>query len=170
MIKSSLRDYSDAYILAKGNITINKTWAAAAPNNRKKVVIFKNCAPLTDCISEINNTQVDSPRDTNIVMPLHNLIQYNDNYLKASGSLWQYCKDIPAVDNYGNIVEFNDANATDSFNFKAKMAGQTDNDGKINDVEIMVRLKYLSNFRRTLETPVINCEVTLLWVGLQIVL
>ena len=63
-----------------------------------------------------------------------------------SGSLWQYCKDIPAVNNNGEIVEFNDANTTDSFIFKAKMTGQTDDDGRVNGVETMVPLKCLSSF------------------------
>ena len=53
-------------------------------------------------------------------MPMYNLIEYSDNYSKTSGSLWQLCKDIRAVNNNGDIVEFNGANATDSFNFKAK--------------------------------------------------
>ena len=74
------------------------------------------------------------------------MIEYNDNYSKKSGSLWQYCKEIPAVNNNGNIVDFNGANATDSFNFKTKITGQTDDEGIINDVEIMVPSKYLSNF------------------------
>ena len=95
-------------------------------------------------------------------MPMYNLTEYSDNYSKTSGSLWQFCKDIPAVDNNGNIAEFNDANATDSFNFKAKMTGQTDSNGRINDVEIMVPLKYLSNFWRTLGIPLINCEIYLI--------
>ena len=69
---------------------------------------------------------------------------------------------MPAVNNNCNIVEFNGANATDSFNFKAKITGQTDDDGEINNVEIMVPLKYLSNFWRTLEMPLINCEVNLI--------
>ena len=94
-------------------------------------------------------------------MPMYNLIEYSDNYLKTFGSLWQYCKDIPAVNNNGNIVNFNRANATDSFNFKVKITGWTDNDGEINNVEIMVPLKYLSHFWRTLEMPLINCEVNL---------
>ena len=74
------------------------------------------------------------------------MIEYNDNYSKKSGSLWQYCKEIPAVNNNGNIVDFNGANATDSFNFKTKITGQTDDEGIINDFEIMVPSKYLSNF------------------------
>ena len=124
--------------------------------------MFKNCAPFTDCISKINNTQVDNAKDIDIVMPMYNLIEYSDNYSKTSGSLWQYCKDVPAVSNNGDIVDFNRINATDSFNFKAKITGQTDDDGEINNVEIMVPLKYLSNFWRTLEMPLINCEVELI--------
>ena len=87
---------------------------------------------------------------------MYNLIQYSDNYAKTSGSLWQYCNDIPAVNNVGNIVDFNVANATESFNFKTKITVQTaaDNDngniaGRV-DVEVMAPLKYLSNFWRTL--------------------
>ena len=88
MLKSSLCDYSDAYILVKGTITVNNTGTAAAPNNRNKKVIFKNCAPFTNCISEINNTQVDNAKDIDIVMLMYNLIEYSDNYSKTSGSLW----------------------------------------------------------------------------------
>ena len=107
-------------------------------------VIFRNCAPFTNCISEINNTQIDNAEYIDIVMPMYNLIKYSDNYSKASGSLWQYCKDIPAVNNPGNTVDFTATNNTDSFKFKTKTTGQTDNDGRINDVEIMVPLTYLS--------------------------
>ena len=90
-------------------------------------------------------------------MPMYNLIEYSDNYSKTSGSLWHYCKEIPAVDNHGDIVNFNGANATHSFNFKTKITDQTNDDGRI-DVEIMVPLKYLSNFWRTLQMPLINCN------------
>ena len=163
MLRSSLCDYSDAYILAKGNISVNNTAAAgAAANNTNKKVIFKTCALFTDCISKINNTQVDNAKDIDVVMPMYNLIEYSDNYSKTSGSLWQYCKDIPAVNNDGNIVDFNGANANDLFNFKTKITGQTDNNGRIENVEIMVPLKYLSNFWRTLQMPLINCEVNLI--------
>ena len=74
--------------------------------------------------------------------------------------MWQYCKDIPAVNNNA-IVDFTDNNLTDSFNFKVKMTGQTGDNGTQN-VEIMVPLKYLSNFWRTLEMPLINCEVNII--------
>ena len=147
MLKSSLCDYRDAYILVKGTIAINNMAAADADaNNTNKKVIFKNCAPFTNCISEINKTQVDNAKDVDIVMPMYNLIEYSNNYSKISGSLWQYCKDIPAIDNNNAIVNFDENNLTDSFNFKAKITGQTGDNGTKN-VEIMVPLKYLSNFR-----------------------
>ena len=150
-------------ILVKGNMSVNNTAASDADaNNTNKKVIFKSCAPFTNCISKINNPQIDNAEYINIVMPMYNLIEYSDNYSKTSGSLWQYCKEIPAVNNDGNIVDFNGANATDSFNFKTKITGQTDNNGRIDNVEIMVPLKYLSNFWRTLEMPWINCEVNLI--------
>ena len=92
---------------------------------------------------------------------MYNLIEYSDNYSKASGSLWQYCKDIPAVNDTGDSVDFNGANVTDSFNFKTKITDQTNNDGEISNIEIMAPSKYLSNFWRTLEMPLINCEFDL---------
>ena len=128
MLKASLCDYSDAYILVKGTIDVNNTAAqGAAANNTNKKVVFRNCASFTNCISEINNTQIDNAKDIDIVMPM-----YNDEI---------------AVNN-----------VTDSFNFKAKIIGQTEDDGT-KEMEIMVPLKYLSNFWKTLEMPLINCEV-----------
>ena len=118
--------------------------------------------PFTNCISKINNTQIDNAEYIDIVMPMYNLIEYSDNYSKTSGSLWQYCKEIPAVNNAGNIVDFDGANATDSFNFKTKITGQTDNNGRIDNVGIIVPLKYLSNFLRTLQMPLIQCDVNLI--------
>ena len=160
MLKSSLCDYSDAYILVKGTITVSNTAAeGAAANNVDKKVIFKNCAPLINCISEINNTQIDNAKD--MLMPMYNLIEYSDNYTKTLGSLWQYCKDIPPRNNNDEIINFLGNNNTDSFNFKAKITSQTGNNGT-KDVEIMVPLKYLSNFWRTLEMPLINCEINLI--------
>ena len=88
ILKSSLCDYSDAYILVKRTIAVNNTAAADTDaNNNNKKVIFKNCAPFTKCISEINNTQVENAKDIDIVMTMYNLIEYSDNYAKTSGSL-----------------------------------------------------------------------------------
>ena len=85
-------------------------------------------------------------------MPMYNLIEYSENYSKTSGSLWRYYKDEP-----------ND-NLTDSelFKSKIKITGNTSADGNTEDVEIIVPLKYLSNFWKTLEMPLINCEVNLI--------
>ena len=160
MLKSSLSDYSDAYILAEGNIAVNNTLAADSDaNNTNKKVIFKCCAPFTNFISEIINTQVDNAKDIDVVMPVYNSIEYSDDYSKTFARLQQYCKDTPAVNDNGNIIEFNGANATDSYNFKAKIKGQTDENGRINNVEIMVPLNY---FWRTFEMCLINCEVNLI--------
>ena len=136
MLKSSSCDYRDAYILVKGTVTVPYTAAADADgNNANEKVIFKNCAPFVNCISELNNTQVDNAKDIDIVTPMYNLIEYNDNYSKRSGSLRQYCKDIPTANKIGELFEFNEGNAMDSFNLKAKIAGQTGYTG-IKEVKI----------------------------------
>ena len=88
-------------------------------------------------------------------MPLYNLIEYSDNYSKKSGSLWQYYKDDP---NDNNITE------SESFKSKIKITGKTSAAGNIKEVEIIVALKYLSNFWRTLEMRLINCEVNLILI------
>ena len=155
MLKSSLCDYSDAYILVKGKITITVAGEYAATrqaDERDKGVAFKNCAPFINFISEINNTQVDNAKDIDIVMPMYNLIKYGDNYAKTTGSLWQYFRDEPD----------DDLEDSESFKSKIKITGKTPDDDNEKDVEIMVPLKYLSNFWRTLEMPLINCEVNLI--------
>ena len=143
MLKSSLCDYSDAYILVKGKFTITAAGddeAARQADERNKGVVFKNCTPFTNCISEINNTQADNAKDNDILMPMYNLIEYTDNYSKTSGSLWQYFRDEPN-DNLAN---------SESFKFKVKITGTTPAARNEKDVEIMVLLKYLSNFWRNL--------------------
>ena len=90
MLQSSLCEYSDAYILVKGKITITGAGADAAARQADEGVAFKNCVPFTNCISEIKNTQVDNAKDIDIVMSMYNLMEYSDNYAKTSGSLWQY--------------------------------------------------------------------------------
>ena len=155
MLKSSLCDYSNAYILVKGKITITGAGADAAArqaDERDKAVAFKNCAPFINCISEINNTQVDNAEDIDIVMPMYTLIEYSDNYSKTTGSLWQYFRDEPD----------DDLEDSESFKSKIKITGKTPDDDNEKDVEIMVLLKYLSNFWRALKMPLINCEVNLI--------
>ena len=122
MLKSSLCDYSGAYILVKGTITVPNTAAADGNiNSANKKVILKNYAPFANYISEINNTQIDNTKDIDVVISLYNLIEYSDNYSKTSESLSQYCKDVPAVNNNGEIVDFGEANLTDSFKLKQQV-------------------------------------------------
>ena len=113
---------------------------------------FKNCAPFTNCISKINNTQVDNAKDIDVVMSMYNLIEYSDNYAKTTGRLWQHFRDEPN----------DDIEDSESVKSKIKITGKTLDDDNEKDVEIMVPLKYLSNFWRTLEMPLINCEVNLI--------
>ena len=98
MLKFSLCDYSDEYILLKERITITGAGydaAARQANDRNNGIIFKNCTSFINCKSEINNTEIDKYRDINIVIAKYNLIEYGDNYSKTSASLWQYYKDDP---------------------------------------------------------------------------
>ena len=95
MLVSSLCDYSDGYIVASRTITV--TALAVARGNNNVQVVFKNRAPFTDCINEINNTQIDNAKGINVVISTYNLIEYSDNYSKRSGSLWQYYRDEPAL-------------------------------------------------------------------------
>ena len=92
---------------------------------------------------------------------MYNLIEYSDNYSNTSGRLWNYYRDEPFLNANVAIDDFpTDNNNSASFKFKTKIAGRTENDGTKN-VKIRVPLKYLSNFWRTLEMPLINCEINL---------
>ena len=110
-------------------------------DERDKGVTFKNCAPFTKCIGRINNADIDTAQDINIVMQIYNLIEYSDYYSKNSGSLWQYYKDEPN----NNLAD------SESFKSKLKIIGNAPADGTTKNVEIVVPLKYLSNFRELLK-------------------
>ena len=131
MITSSLRDNSDAYILVKGTIIVPNTAAASTTvNNINKKVILKHCAPCTNYRTEINNTEVDDAQDINIVMPMCNLMKYSYAYSNTSGSLWQYYRDEPTLDNNNNIIDFPANNNNNiSFKFKQQITGKTGNGG-----------------------------------------
>ena len=155
MLRSNLCDYVDAQILVKGAITITVAGdddAAKRSDERNKGVILKNCAPFTKCTNRINNTDIDHAQDIDIVMPMYNLIEYSDNYSKTSASLWQFYKDDPN----DNITQ------SQAFKSKIKITGKTPPAGNTKDVEIIVPLKDITNFWRTLEIPLINCEVNLI--------
>ena len=104
---------------------------------------------------------LDSIAHIDVVMPMYNLIEYSDNYSKTPGILWQFCRDVPAVDDIDTITSFTEANATTNFfSLKEKLTGKTGNNLTKN-IEIMVPLKCPSNFWRTLEMFLINFEITL---------
>ena len=168
MLRSNLCDYADTYILVNGTITITGSAGPepnpAAPTTAAQLLVlrqadeidkgvtFKNCAPFTRCISRINNTEIDNAKDIDIVMSMYNLIEYSDNYSKTSASLWQYYRDDPN----DNITQ------SESFKSKIKITGKTLARGNMKIAEIIVPLKCLSNFWKTLEMPLINCEVNLI--------
>ena len=147
-VESILCDYSDAYILVTGNIT-------ATTNNAATQVVFKNCAPFEICRTEINETFVDETGFINITMAMYNLIEYSDNYSDTLGSLWQFKRD-----EITNNADVSNDNAP-SFKDKANLIGNTEANGTKNGVKIAVPLKYLSNFWRSLEMPIIISKVEL---------
>ena len=103
-------------------------------------------------MSEINNTQIDNAKDIDVVMPMYNLIEYSDNYSKTSGNLWQYYVDMSAAT----------VPNSESFKSKIRIKRETPATGNVKDVKISVPLKYLSDFWRSLEVPLINCEINLI--------
>ena len=132
MLRSDLCDYSDAYIVAKGNIVNKKTFTAhdiEEPNNSaanvtatniandnlfgEKKLVFKNNAPFINYVSKINGVKIDNAEDLDVVMSMYNLLEYSKNYRKITGSLWNYYRDEP---NDGT-----DANNINQFNFKFKV-------------------------------------------------
>ena len=132
VIKPNLCDYSDAYILVIGNIQ-NK------PAN--SVVAFKYCAPFRTCDVTINDEHVEKAEDLDIVMPMCNLLEYSDNYQNSTGSLCQFKRDEPPHDN-ADV-----ANNTSSLVYKSKLISGTD-DNNVNNVKLVVPLKYVSSFFR----------------------
>ena len=154
IIKSNLCDYSDAYILVTGNIT-------ATGGDANTRVAFKSCAPFTKCITHINDEHVDNPDNLDIIMPTYNVIEYSHNYSGTSGSLWLFKRDEHNMDN-GNTANATTADSS-SFEYKAsffKPLRAADN-GVFKDVKIAIPLKYLSNFWKSLEMPLINCKIHL---------
>ena len=116
MLRSNLRDFSDAYIVVKGTITVTN------PDNakRNKAVAFKNNAPFINCISKINGVKIDNAEDLDVVMPMYNLLEYSKNYRKTTGSLWNYYRDEPSDPLSSN---------SESFKYKTRITGNTYNVG-----------------------------------------
>ena len=176
MLRSNLCDYSDAYILVEGTIRVTAPGANNGANNirdkRNRPLILKNNAPFVSCITRINGELIEDADDLDIVMSMYNLLEYSKNYRKTIGSLYNYYRDELSNDaddnNFDNIKVVN----SNTFKYKNKITGNTYNvdagaqgydvnKNGTQEVELAIPLKYLGNFWRALNIPLISCEVSL---------
>ena len=150
VLKPNLCDYAEAYILVDGGIR-----ATNALNGTR--LALKNCAPFTKCNLEINDEHVDTAENVDIVMPIYSLIEYSDNYQDSSATLYQYKRDEPPEDDVADLTAHN----SDSLKYKIKLLGNlvVANNVARKNVKVVVPLKYLSNFFRSLEMPLNNCKI-----------
>ena len=174
MLRSDLCDFNDAHIVVKRDISLTIATDRNFIDLRGRFLAFKKNAPITNCISKINNVLIDNAEDLDIVMPMYNLLEYSNNYSKTTVSLWNSYKDQPNNPPRNN---YNDDSITNSasFKYKTSITGKTSNvnlenganteQGNTNikkNNDIVAPLKYLSNFWKTLDIPLINCEVSLI--------
>ena len=172
MLRSSLCDYSDAYTLVKGTVIVTAPGDNNNANNiRDKInrpLILKNNAPFVSCITKINGELIEDADDLDIVLPMYNLLEYSKNYRKTIGLLYNYYRDELSGDTNNNDNAIN----SDTFRYKNKITGNTYNvaagaqgytvnKNGTNDIELATPLKYLGNFWRALNIPLIICEVSL---------
>ena len=148
MLRSDLCDYSDAYIVVKGTIFVTDPINA----KRNKAVVLKNNAPFINCISKVNGVKTDNAEDLNVVMLMYNLLEYSKNHRKTTGSLWNYYSDEPS-----NTL----SSDYKSFKYKASSSENTNNiiggdEAGKNETKVVILLKHLSNFWRSLNIPLIN--------------
>ena len=153
VLKPNLCDYAEAYILVDGTIR-----GTGGDNNTR--LALKNCALFTKCNLEINDEHIDTGENLDIVMPMYNLIEYSDNYEDSSATLYQYKRDEPPE---ANAIDNLTVDNSNSFKYKVSLLGNpvvADNIAK-RSVKVVVPLKYLGNFFRSLEMPLINCKIKL---------
>ena len=176
MLRSNLCDYSDAYILVKGTITVT---VPGVNNNKKNIrdkrnrpLILKNNAPFVSCIAGINGELIEDADDLDIVISMYNLLEYSKNYRKTIGSLYNYYGDQLSDDADDNNFDKIKVVNSEAFKYKNKIIGNTynvdatDQGYDVNkngtqEVELIIPLKYLGNFWRALNIPLISCEVSL---------
>ena len=170
MLRSNLCDYSDAYILVKGTITVTAPGANNNANNirdkRNRTLILKNNAPFVSCITIINGELIEDADDLDIVMSMYTLLEYSKNYRKTIGSLYNYYRDElsdDADDHAVNSITFKYKNKItgNTYNVDAGAQGYDVNKNGTEEVELAIPLKYLGNFWRALNIPLISCEVSL---------
>ena len=172
MLRSDLCDYADVYILANGTITV--TAAAGANNIRDKKdrkLILKNNAPFVSCITRINGELIEDADDLDTVTPMYNLLEHSKNYRKTIELLYNYYRDELTNDHNNNFANRNVVNSNtfkyknkiigDTYNVDVAAAGYDANKNGTQEVEIAIPLKYLGNFWRALNMPLISCEISL---------
>ena len=172
MLRSDLCDYADAYILI--NSTITDTANAGANNIRDKTnrpLILKNNAPFVSCITRINNELIEDAEDLDIVMPMYNLLKVSKNYKKTIGSVYNYYRDELTNDinnNFANrnvvtsnAFRYKNKTTGNTYNIAAATAGYDSNKEGTQAIELAIPLKYLGNFWKPLNMPLISCEASL---------
>ena len=161
ILRSGLCDYSDASIVVKGTIIVTK------PNSDlyEKKLAFENNASFTSCISKTNNTLIDNAEDLNIVMTMYNFLECSKNYRKTTGSFSNHYRNEPnsGLGSDNNNVNYS-VKDSKSFDYKASITGKLEGNNTEKEVEIVVPLKYLSNFWGALDMPLINCEINLILI------
>ena len=160
ILRSDLCDFNDRYIVVKGIITVTN------PNNTKinKAVAFKINAPFINCISKINGVKIENAEDLDVVMPMYNLLEHSTNYRKTAGSLWNYYGDEPSDPLSSNSEYFKNKTSItgNTYNIGDGEQGYDANKVGKSETEIVIPLKPLSNFWKSLNIPLINCEVELI--------
>ena len=175
MLRSNLCHYSDAYILVNGTITVTAPGANNGVNNvrdkKNRSLVSKNNAPFVSCITRINGELIEDADDLDIVMPMYNLLEDSKNYRKTIGSLYNYYRDELTNDDNDNFANTNVVNSQvfkyknkitgNKYNVNAGADGYDVNKNGTQKVELAIPLKYLGNFWRALNIPLISCEVSL---------
>ena len=164
MLRSDLCDYSDAYIVVKGKITVTKGFNNDANKNAcDKKLALRNNTPFLSCISKSNGELIENAEDLDIVIPMYNLLEYSKNYRKTTGSLFNYYRDEPSSGTEGDVDNTINYSIKDSksFDHKTSITGELEGNNTEKDVEIAIPLKYSGNFWRNLGMLLINCEISL---------
>ena len=158
MLRSNLCDFSRAYIKVMGKVKFTDI-----PDARVAKYCFKNCAPFTTCRLSINNTVVDDANFLDVVMPMYNLLEYSDNFNKTTGTVYNFERDV--------LETFTDAGAREGiwtstslqkkFQQVGAVTAAADEERETDTLTLFVPFTYLSTFFRSLEMPLINCEIEL---------
>ena len=173
MLRSDLCDYRDPYIAVRGIIAVSATDGANNIKEKKnRPLAFKNNAPFISCISKINGVLIENAENLDIVMPMYSLLEYSKNYSKTAGSLWNYYRDELADktnddnDPNKNVInsmffKYKTSITESTYNVAATATVHDTNEESTKKDEVTVPLKHLSNFWKTRDIPLINCEVSL---------